>query len=249
MTLFCCRSLFRPSHRPACRLLGWIGAVLLAVGASHPADATPVLVTFDGPFFEDPAPRNFGIGESSVAAALEAGVPLFHLDASQIGPALDPGPIDIDQELQSTTDPETAPVVALSTWTGVSSVSFADDYFLIFAAVEPTVPEDADPYSGPEVSLSIDATLGWVLVQLGSLVFPSVLLEDLTAEEAFVFDVDYLIARTLPIAPDEMGEDAFFLPQFRLVGASGSAVIPEPSTALLVGLGVLVCAATRRRLA
>ena len=53
--------------------------------------------------------------------------------------------------------------------------------------------------------------------------------------------------RTLPVAPDEMGDDAFFLPQFRLVGADRSAVIPEPTTALLVGFG-LVALAMRRRL-
>ncbi len=226
--------------------LGWALAALIAGGAPHPAGATPVLVTFDGPFFENPAPRNFGIGDDSVAAALAADVPLVRLDFRQVGPALDPGPITIDQDLQNATDPEVAPVEALSTWTGESSVSFADGYFLVFAAVEPTVPEASGPYSGPEVSLGIDAELGWVLVQVGSLVFPSMLLEDLDAEEAFIFDVAYLIDRTLPVASDEMGEDAFFLPQFRLVGADVSAVIPEPSTALLVGLGVLALAIRRR---
>lgn len=220
-------------------------SAIAVVAWGLPAQATLVHVTFDGPLFGDPE-RNWGIGAASVQTAIDASIPLYLVNPAGVGPAVDVGPITIEQDLMSYSTPTTAPVSAHSQWTGESAESFVGSrYFLIFAAVEPTVPDPMDAYKGEQVQLGIDAEDGWVLVQAGSLVFPALLLEGLDSEEDFVFDVHYLINRALPLA-DYMEDPAYFLPQFRLAGASGSAVIPEPATVALLGFGLLGLAARRR---
>ena len=219
-------------------LLGLALGVVLAA----PARAALVYVSFDGPFFEAPAPRHFGIGESSVDDARAASVPLYRFDPSAVGPALPPdGPITITlQDLQSVSEPPSqAPVSAHSKWSGTNAAP-DPGYWLMVSAVEPTVPAP-DSYLGPEVSLGIDPDLGWALAQVGELVFPTLFLTD----ASFMFDVHYLIDRGLPLG-EFMGEEAFLLPQLRLSGTAASPVIPEPATALLLGLGLLGLLGLRR---
>ncbi len=120
---------------------------------------------------------------------------------------------------------------------------------MIFARVEETIAND--PYTGAEVLIEIDPALGWVLAETyvdgTRLVFPAQLIAGLDPSDALAFDIHYLVERALPVGPDpSTGEVAQVLPQFRVALAGPDAVIPEPGTALLLGMGLLALGATRR---
>lgn len=239
------------------RLTGFASAISLAavlgLGVAllpGSAEAAPVLVRFDGVQIMG---QHWGIGADSVNAAGAAAVPLYTLDPAGIGEALTAtgGPFAISQNLMSNSDPMSAPVSALSEWTAtnISMAALAAPSFLIFARVEETVP--ADPYTGAEVLIEIDPALGWVLAEtlvMGTrIVYPALLIDGLDPAQALAFDIRYLVERSLPIGVGPVGDDVGqYLPQFRLAAAGPGAVIPEPTTALLLGAGLLALLARRR---
>jgi hypothetical protein len=220
--------------------------------------ADPVTLFFDGV-------NNEGTSETS---ALSSGLDILDLDTFA---AL--GVIDVTSQVGAdgvVIPPEQAidPFAITSAWTieSLLSVPVIGDPYLLFATAENRdftfdngTPDPGDDvtfttsYNPAEVGLTVDASDGWAIVQGESggqtVYYVGISLGNLleAVGSSTVFDVNYFLLDAFPdnAFPHPNGLDQVVaLPQLDLLVAFN--VVPEPGTGLLVGLGLLGLAGSRR---
>ena len=232
-----------------------IGAIAVAAGAGFaaplPAAATPSCTQTQCTVFFT-GPGGFGISLSDATFLQnELGIPLF-LDSSvkPLNETLSVSSIDFDQQDDLTPFPPstTGPNLADSEWTvqNVSGDPLIGDLFFLFASVVNQFEFEGETirYGDDEVALIIRANQSWEIVQTASrFYYPALRIGDLpTGGLSDAIPVRFRVDGGLETA----APNRFVLPRF-LVG-SAFTVIPEPSSALLLALGLAAIAARRSRL-
>ena len=231
-----------------------VGAIILIVSAGiaspGPAAATPSCAGAQCSVFFT-GPGGFGISQADAEFLRdELGVPLSPLTSvDSLNEMLSVDSIDFDQNDDLTPYPPTAagPNLADTEWTvqNVSGEPLIGDLFFVFASVVNQFDFEGQTirYDDDEVALIIPANQSWEIVQTASgFNYPAVRIGDLPTgglSDAIpvLFRVDGGLETTVP--------NRYVLPQF-LVG-SAFTPIPEPSSALLLALGLAAIAARRSR--
>lgn len=221
----------------------WAIAFWLLVGVAAPAAATPVSLFFDGP-------SGFGVSQGD---ALASGIPIveppYVVDAEGILRV-------IDQAVQLGSVDPFPPIAAsansaTSVWTVENESSYdllGDTYFLFVTTTRYAIGREVITYDSSDVGLSIDPDLdlGWVLIHTNAgpgedYYFPAMSLGSLApGGVADPFAVDFVLE-----GPVQQVGNTFVLPRFQT--GLGFAPIPEPTAGVLMGFGLLLLAATRRR--
>jgi PEP-CTERM motif len=245
---------------------GAFAAGFLLSLATAPAQAGSITV-----FWDDPNFNGYGVSEATAQSANAAGIPIVSIpriegnvpstglavtNSLDVGSRVIPVPFDSGE-----------PATVTSNWSATNNSALngptdpiPDNLFLVFANPGPsTITINGQPqnvaYDPADVGLSLsfdEAGLAdWVLLQVPSnplvptsipVYYPAVSLGTLPAGSNLPFQLFYTLDNpqvfTEPINV-ELG-----MPQWNLFFAS--TVIPEPSTGLLLLLGVGALAATRR---
>src|SRR5262249_45210591 len=160
-----------------------LGATVLG-GLAAPARAVPVDVFFDGPSTAADPNTRFGLSATQATAVHDGfGVP-FVSNYSILGSVV--GTFDVAQSFQGfSPDPPTAATNrATSSWTveNISGSTILGASYLVFTHSDPFVTDGVPvDYDDTHVGLTIDADLGWVIVQAsatgGPFYYPAILLD------------------------------------------------------------------------
>ena len=246
-----------PETRPRVRRVRLLGALVCAAslaGLAAPVGATPVDVFFDGPSTAAAPNTRFGLSAAQAATAHDSfGVP-FVTSLDFLGSAV--GTYLIDQSLHTFSVPPNASLNrATSHWT-VENVSGSDllgASYLVFTHTDPFEKDGVlVAYDDTNVGLTIDAVLGWVIVQAmaggQTFYYPAVLLDRsvqnpldgvlVDGVPSDPFSVQYVVSEPLVQAP--AGSGPFQLPQLEI--GRGFAAVPEPASGLLLALGLVALA-------
>ena len=242
----------------------WPSSILLSLPAllllgAAPARAVPVDIFFDGATIAAFPETHYGVSEAR-ALNLEAsfGVPIVD-DFDFLGSLV--GALTLTQSLQSfSPNPPTSPVIRASSIWSANNVTGADlmgATYVLFTSSTPFVAGGSlVDYTDTNIGLSIDADLGWAIVQASStggdtFYYPAILLDrdaqsplagSLLAGQSETFGVEYLLNEALVETP--AGSNNYQLPLFN-VGIAFAAV-PEPTTALMLSIGLGGLALWRR---
>ena len=233
-------------------------AALFAVVA--PAKAVPVDVVFDGNRPASDPTTAFGISLASANNAASLGVPIIDsASLSQIAnhvSVIQPG----SSSVVINPNPPTAPQnTATSNWQieNVSGAAMRGASYLLFTHTDPyAAGSNTVDYPDANVGLRIDGAEGWAIIR-GRLqgvdyYYPALLLDraaanplngNLAAGARVSAEIHYVVNQPL-IGFRNNGRTNYYLPEYQLGFAN---VVPEPGTALLVGFGLTILAAQRKR--
>jgi hypothetical protein len=252
-------NLSRP-QRLVLRALAAVSLVGCFLVASIPARAVPVDLFFDGATVPGFPETHYGVSETqAITLNGSFGVPIVD-DFDFVGSLV--GALSLSQTLESfSPSPPTAPVIRASAiWDAenVSGIDLLGATYLIFTSSTPFVKDGVMiDYTDTNVGLTIDADRGWALVQVTSaggddFFYPAIVLDrsvqnplagQLLNGDSQPVPVEYVLKEALIEAP--ANSNSFQLPLFN-VGVAFAAV-PEPTTAVLVCLGLGALAIRRRR--
>jgi len=231
----------------------WAIALIASAGiaASGPAAATPSCIgTQCSVFFTGPG--GFGITQSDADFLRnELGIPQFLIGSvASLNETLSVDSVDFNQNEDLTPYPPTATGTSFAetAWTvqNVSGDPLTGDLFFVFASVINQFEFEGATidYGDDEVALIIPEGQAWEIVRTESgFYYPAVRIASLpTGGLADAFPVEIRIDGGLETSTP----NRYVLPQF-LMG-SAFRPIPEPSSALLLALGLAAIAARRSRL-
>lgn len=232
-------------------------ALVACLSFVAPARALPIDVFFDGPTAAGAPSTHYGISAASASAAQGAGVTIIE-NQDQL--------TTVGGKLSVTLPPSSSLVVSpnpptsslnriTSSWTieNVSGEDMIGASFLLFTNTSPyTVGSTTVDYPDANVGLQLDAALGWYIIKANAAgvdyYYPALLLDrttqdilagNVTAGESVSAAIQYVVKQALV----QVGGD-YRLPKLNLGFAR---VIPEPGTALLLGVGLSLLATRRPR--
>ncbi|MFO0690957.1 MAG: PEP-CTERM sorting domain-containing protein [Myxococcota bacterium] len=240
-----------------------IATTIAAVAASvSPASATPVDVFFNGPRPASDPNTAFGISLASATTANTTyGVPIItQVDVlSTIANKLSILQPPSSSLIVSPNPPTSSLNRVTSNWQveNVSGAPFAGTTYMLFTHTDPySVGNTLIDYPDGNVGLKIDKDLGWVIIKARAAgvdyYYPALRLNwnaistagtlvtaGSTSNPTVAAAINYVVAQALLQAGGN-----YQLPELQLGFAQ---VVPEPGTALLLGLGLTVLAVRRSR--
>ena len=219
------------------------GALLALLGTA-PAGAATIPVYWDGAGGD-------GVSQTTAQSASAAGIPIVAMPGLQTKPAT----LVVDHNLIEGTFNPGNPATVQSDWSATNNTGINNqNLYLVFSRPTPnaTVTEEKDV--GLVLSSGVSGRADWVIVQVPSnlldpnsipVYYPAVSLGTLGSGGAADFKLYYSLF-DLQIGQgtqiDEVG-----LPQWNLAFFSTAAPIPEPSSGLLMFVGLLGIARARRK--
>jgi hypothetical protein len=216
----------------------WAIALWLVVGVVAPAAATPVTVSFAG---------HDGFGVGAVPPGFSEEEPDYLVDAEGYLSV-------IDQDVLISSVHPTPPTAAsgntvTSIWTVESSYDLLGDVYMVFVTTVPSeIGFEVVEYEDPNVGLSIDPDLDWVLIHTIDIAdgrhyyYPAIELGFLApGETSAPFAMNFVVNEPL----QQVG-NTYVLPRFQLALGFTPTLVPEPSAAALLGLGLVLLATARR---
>lgn len=233
-------------------------ALVALVSLVSSARATPIDVFFDGPTPPGAPTTNYGISAASASAAQSAGVTIIqnHDLLTTVGGYLSVTLPPSSSLVVSPNPPTSSLNRVTSSWTigNVSGEDMTGASFLLFTNTKPyTVGSTTIDYPDDKVGLQIDAALGWYIVKATfsgvDYYYPALLLDrtaqdilagNVTAGSSVSAAVQYVVKQALVKVDGD-----YRLPKLNLGFAR--VVIPEPGTALLLGVGLSLLATRRSR--
>jgi hypothetical protein len=236
------------ARRPAA-----VAIILIAsagITASGPATATPSCSATQCTVFYT-GTNGLGISQSDAEFLRDDfGIPLFSVTSTdQLNEMLSVNSVDFDQNDDLTPYPprRRRTSSADTTWTvqNVSGQPLDGDLFFVFASVVNEFEFEGKTirYDDDEVALNIGANQSWeIVLSPGGFYYPALRIGSLpTSGLSDAFPVQIRISGGL----ETTAPNRYVLPKF-LMG-SGFTPIPEPSSALLLALGLGAIAARRSR--
>jgi len=221
------------------------GALLTLLGTG-PASAVTTPVYYDRADFG--FGDGWGVSETTAQAANAAGIPIVTSTTESWSPALLPVDHDLSEGSFNPGDPATIQ----SNWSATNNTGINDEnLYLVFARPTPNAFVTEHQDVGLVLSSGESGRADWVIVQVvldpGAIpvYYPAVSLGTLGAGAAANFKLYYSLF-DLQIGQgtelDEVG-----LPQWNLAFFSTAAPIPEPSSGLLMLIGLLGIAQAGRK--
>lgn len=233
-----------------------VAALFVAlVSAGTSALAAPVDVFFNGNRPASDPTTAFGV---SLASAINArdnfGVPIITTVEllTTISNRISVVQPKSSSLVVSPNPPTAAQNTVISDWKvrNISRGTLEDSSYLVFTHTDPySVDRNTIEYPDENVGLRIDAEDGWVIIRGQSqgvdYYYPALLLgENLRARDRVTASIHYVVNEPL-VGIRKGGKTRYYLPELQLGYAK--FVIPEPGTALLLGIGLTVLAAQRKR--
>jgi hypothetical protein len=239
------------THRSS---LGRVAFAALAAGSllfgASTALAGSMGLTFNG--VSDSAGKHWGVSAADAAAAQGAGIPvmsapLFNAD----------GNLKITkQELSQITLGKgdlTTPFEVSSDWTAKAQRNLkGSEVFLVFTSIDPRTVKIGNKkrdvnYDPTQVGLNLDSADGWVLMRvndqtLGNIYYPAIKLGPIKEDKTKGLEVPYFLEQLVTF--DRKNNTIVPLPKLRI--AVALAPIPEPGTAMLLGVGLIGLALRKR---
>lgn len=230
-----------------------LGASLILALAASTAQAGSISgdIRFDGTVLGGDGESGWGMTE---ATALASGIPIFHEDDSNVYTTEN---FSFTRNLQSFTTDDPAHATSIWDVTNDTGNDLDGMLYLVFAKPVENGPDDDgvdNDYDPNDVGLTLrngfGGELDWVIFEIDTVTdpvyYPAVALGPLgESETSDDFAVNYILENPQIFA----GADGFELgiPKWELLAVFVPKVIPEPTTAGLLALGLAGLAGWRRR--
>lgn len=241
--------------RALCASLVSFSVLVAVLSAATSVQAASVDVFFDGNRPTSDPTTAFGISLASATNAASFGVPilttvdLLTTITNRVSATIP----DSSTLVLDPTRPTGSQNTAISNWQveNISGARIAGASYLLFTHTDPyEVGNTTIDYTDENVGLRIDAEDGWVIIRGRSqgidYYYPALMLDptDLSVGERVTASIHYVVNEALT-GIRKNGRTNYYLPELQLGFAL--AVIPEPGTALLLGFGLTILAAQRKR--
>jgi hypothetical protein len=159
--------------------------------------------------------------------------------------------LEIDWHQFSTT----SPYFKAQIWSVNNSGSFAVPGTMLWSSTQQTASAVYGPASNPENTLQ-DVSVSGLNLTAGTQYFAVVVASDLggSSPDTFGSDVDWYSSSTATGLTDQLVSGTWetystggYLPGFKILGSTPITGVPEPTTTLLLGFGLVGLAGARRK--